>query len=379
MAISTGMALLGGLSAASSLAGGFMSSGGAQAGGAAAAAASQNAATQNANIQRDQQKINRVDASPYMSLGRNATDMLSQLYGWGGLTTGGGDDQWWSTGGADGRARGDLGITGPADQASIDAQRKAAETNLLRTANVGWKDVATPTFNTNWGATPNFNQINVPTTFEADPGYAWRIAEGNKALDRSASSRGSLFSGGQLKALTDWNQGAASQEYGNWWNRYTQGTGFNNQVAQQGWANRFGALQYGNQLLQQDYGNRYGQSTDQYNRFQGVLRNLSGMVDTGRTAAGGLSGTNSSLSANIGNGFMSAGTSGGNALGNGISQGANYLASGIGSGVNNLITAGALGGAFGGGSSWGSIPAPPTPTGVASVGGQPTGYYRGWT
>jgi hypothetical protein len=56
--------------------------------------------------------------------------------------------------------------------------------------------------------------------FEADPGYAFRLAEGQKALDRSAAARGGLISGSALKAATRYGQDAASQEYTNAFNRY---------------------------------------------------------------------------------------------------------------------------------------------------------------
>jgi hypothetical protein len=46
---------------------------------------------------------------------------------------------------------------------------------------------------------------NVPAAFkfgagdyQADPGYAFRLAEGQKALDRQAAARGGLISGGAL-------------------------------------------------------------------------------------------------------------------------------------------------------------------------------------
>jgi hypothetical protein len=56
--------------------------------------------------------------------------------------------------------------------------------------------------------------------FQADPGYAFRLAEGQKALDRSAAARGGLISGSALKAATRYGQDAASQEYTNAFNRY---------------------------------------------------------------------------------------------------------------------------------------------------------------
>jgi hypothetical protein len=48
-----------------------------------------------------------------------------------------------------------------------------------------------------------------------DPGYDFRLQQGVKALDRSAAATGNLVSGDQLKAVTDYGQAAASQEFMN--------------------------------------------------------------------------------------------------------------------------------------------------------------------
>lgn len=56
--------------------------------------------------------------------------------------------------------------------------------------------------------------------FQADPGYDFRMKEGMKALERSAAARGSLGSGGTLKALTRYGQDYASNEYQNAYNRF---------------------------------------------------------------------------------------------------------------------------------------------------------------
>jgi hypothetical protein len=56
--------------------------------------------------------------------------------------------------------------------------------------------------------------------FEADPGYAFRKSEGEKALQAKQLASGNFFSGGALKEATDFNSGLASQEYGNAFNRY---------------------------------------------------------------------------------------------------------------------------------------------------------------
>jgi len=56
--------------------------------------------------------------------------------------------------------------------------------------------------------------------FQADPGYAFRLGEGQKALERSAAARGGLLSGGTGKALQRFGQDYGSQEYTNAFNRY---------------------------------------------------------------------------------------------------------------------------------------------------------------
>ena len=56
--------------------------------------------------------------------------------------------------------------------------------------------------------------------FQADPGYGFRLSEGQKALDRQAAARGGLISGGALKAAQRYGQEMGSQEYTNAFNRY---------------------------------------------------------------------------------------------------------------------------------------------------------------
>ena len=56
--------------------------------------------------------------------------------------------------------------------------------------------------------------------FQQDPGYAFRLSEGQKALDRQAAARGGLISGSALKAATRYGQDMGSQEYTNAFNRY---------------------------------------------------------------------------------------------------------------------------------------------------------------
>ncbi len=74
-----------------------------------------------------------------------------------------------------------------------------------------------------------------------DPGYKWRMEQGQEAQERSAAARGMTMSGAQSKALQDYSQGLASQEYGVAYNR-----------------------EYDKQT--QAYNREYGQQTDLYNR-----------------------------------------------------------------------------------------------------------------
>ena len=52
-----------------------------------------------------------------------------------------------------------------------------------------------------------------------EPGYAFRLGEGMKALERVQAARGNMLSGGALKAGQRYAQDLASQEYGNAYNR----------------------------------------------------------------------------------------------------------------------------------------------------------------
>lgn len=79
---------------------------------------------------------------------------------------------------------------------------------------------------------------NVPGAFkfgasdyQQDPGYAFRLSEGQKALDRQAAARGGLISGGALKAAQRYGQEMGSQEFGNAYNRAL--TSYNTDVARE--------------------------------------------------------------------------------------------------------------------------------------------------
>jgi hypothetical protein len=67
-----------------------------------------------------------------------------------------------------------------------------------------------------------FRSLKQPQQFEykADPGYQFRLAEGQKQISRMAAAHGAAGGGGTAKALAQYNSGLASQEYGSAWERW---------------------------------------------------------------------------------------------------------------------------------------------------------------
>ena len=72
--------------------------------------------------------------------------------------------------------------------------------------------------------------------FRADPGYEFRRAEGEQAINRAAAARGQYLNPATVKALTRYNQGQADQAYGDAFNRFQaeQGNRFNRLAALSG-------------------------------------------------------------------------------------------------------------------------------------------------
>ena len=58
-----------------------------------------------------------------------------------------------------------------------------------------------------------------PTDLQNDPGYAFSLAEGQKALQRSAAAKGGLFSTGTMKAMAGYTTGTANQYFNDAFNR----------------------------------------------------------------------------------------------------------------------------------------------------------------
>ena len=70
-----------------------------------------------------------------------------------------------------------------------------------------------------------FTQQYTPEEFAKgiDPGYQFRLSQGQEATNRMANMGGGMISGNALKGQEDYTQGAASQEFTNAFNRFQTG------------------------------------------------------------------------------------------------------------------------------------------------------------
>jgi len=188
-----------------------------------------------------------------------------------------------------------------------------------------------------------------------DPGYAFRLSEGLKGLDRQAAARGGLISGNALKAASGYAGDQASQEYQNAFNRYqtTRGNTLSpfqtgaaagqNAAAMQGQANaNFGSASG------QAIGN-YGQGVSGAYGAQGQGANTAyGNYGQGVSGAYGAYGTNATNALTGGANAVASGYVGqANAVNQGISNVSNqyYQNQLLNMYANRNGSAGGLGGA----------------------------------
>lgn len=111
--------------------------------------------------------------------------------------------------------------------------------------------------------------------FEASPGYEFRLDAGNDSINALAGARGGLMSGRTLQDLAKFNQGMASEEYGNYFARLSGLSG-------------------------QGLGAASGQATAAGNAASGVSNALAGM---GNAQAAGAIGVGNAINSGIQNGL----------------------------------------------------------------------------
>jgi hypothetical protein len=135
---------------------------------------------------------------------------------------------------------------------------------------------------------------------QSDPSYQWRLGQGQQALERSAAARGGALSGGALKDLANYAQGAASQEYQNAYGRWSNDRAF---AADQGANayNRWNGERATQQSAYQDAYNRFNSdTTSRFNR-------LSSLAGIGQQANNTVASLGAQTAAQVGQNQLAAG------------------------------------------------------------------------
>lgn len=143
-----------------------------------------------------------------------------------------------------------------------------------------------------------------------DPSYQFRLEQGQKALDRQGAAAGRFLSGRQLQASSDYNQGAASQEFQNAYSR-ALGTFSTNEGNR---ANAFNTNQ----------GNRFNAYQANFNNSVNPLLALSGAATLGSqnlgSAGAAYAGQVSNNLTNQANATGAAGISSANSISGGLNN-----------------------------------------------------------
>jgi hypothetical protein len=166
--------------------------------------------------------------------------------------------------------------------------------------------------------------------FTVDPGYQYRLSEGTKGINSALAARA-------LKELTRFNQGLASQGFGDAYNRFKndQSTRFNYL------ASMAGIGQTANGQTQQAGTNAYGAIGNAGTNAYGAIGSA------GTNAYGNIAGAGANYTNAVSNNLIGAG----NARASGYIGGANAITGAIGQGLNFYQNMNMLNSLRGGGSS----------------------------
>ncbi len=109
-----------------------------------------------------------------------------------------------------------------------DAANRAADLQMqqfLQTREdfAPWRETGARALGQLEGNLPELTRRFSLSDFEVDPGYFFRLSEGQKAIDRAAAARGRWNAPATAMALSRFNQDLASQEFGNAFNRFNLG------------------------------------------------------------------------------------------------------------------------------------------------------------
>jgi hypothetical protein len=230
-----------------------------------AAQAQLSASREATQLQRDQWEAQQRNQAPWIAAGQSALPELSRLAGSAG--------------------------------------------NISATADPGYRQLT--------GLT-NPGQFSFNTTgANADPSYTWRLNQGLAGVNNSAAARGGFFSGNTGTALTDYSQGAASQEYQAQFGRYQ--TGLQDYMQQE----NFNSDQYN-----QAYNRQLSTEQNQYNQFASI-------AGIGQTALTNVNNAGSNFASNVGNLAVNQGN---NTANTAVNQG-NILSNVVGNTANQFSSA----------------------------------------
>ena len=171
-----------------------------------AASGAQNAARDANALQWNMFQQNRSDQAPWRTTGGAALGQLSNLMGFNSQATF--------------NEKAYLDAHPDAYQRMFDTGVSAYEDAMKQYGGANSPDLQ-PFFSQG----PEFGSMSRDFSmadYQADPGYQFRLEQGAKALERAGAAKGMALSGAQMKGLTDYNSGMASQEYGNAYNRFMQ-------------------------------------------------------------------------------------------------------------------------------------------------------------
>jgi hypothetical protein len=216
------------------------------------------------------------------------------------------------------------------------------------------------------GAREGYDEI-MARQFRADPGYQFRLRQGEKAINRGAAARGNVLSGATMQALGNFNSGLASQEYANFDARrnrdatqsYSMDYGAAGALYSAGMGRQQDILQgrTGNAAAAYDAG--MTNVSNSYGRRMDIGNSLARTAGLGQSANQALIGAGQSMANNVAGLYSNIGQAKANAY-----QGTANAFSGT---INNLagVYGAAQAGQFGANPGFGITP---SPTGVAAWG-----------
>lgn len=117
-----------------------------------------------------------------------------------------------------------------------------------------------------------------PSGITSDPGYQFNLEQGQRGVNSSLGAQGSLFSGRALKAASEYNQNYADNAFKDYYNRWAQKTGAQNQLYGAGGQIKADVTGGRANNLAQSLSNAFGSPVGQYGQMDpNMIRRLLGL------------------------------------------------------------------------------------------------------